>query len=105
GVCAGTRNSGPLTTMSGLICQPSAGHAIGGGASAGSPCGAPASAHVAVVSISRVESDPSLANCPGVGSANQGGVWRLSTFALIDRAQGRASSYVRSDIGAIWPGR
>jgi len=30
-----------------------------------------------------------------------GGIWRVSTRFLIDRAHGRVSSYVMSDIGAI----
>src|SRR5262249_4126511 len=34
-----------------------------------------------------------------------GGISRLETFARIERAQGRASSKVWSDIGAIDPGR
>jgi hypothetical protein len=34
-----------------------------------------------------------------------GGISRLATFTLIERAQGRASSYVNSDMGAIAPGR
>jgi len=38
-------------------------------------------------------------------SMNQGGISRLETFALMDRAHGRASWYVSSDIGAIIPGR
>jgi hypothetical protein len=34
-----------------------------------------------------------------------GGISRAVTFVLIERAQGRASSYVSSDIGATDPGR
>jgi hypothetical protein len=34
----------------------------------------------------------------------QGGIWREATRALIERAQGRASSYETRDIGAIDPG-
>jgi hypothetical protein len=90
---------------SGLICQPSAGHWTGGGASFGSPSGAPASAHFAIVSTSICESERSLANGPCAGSANHGGICRLSTLAFIDRAHGRVSRNVTSDIGAIWPGR
>ena len=52
-VCAGTRNSGPRTMRSGLICQPSTGHSIAGGASDGLPCGAPPSAHFTIASMSR----------------------------------------------------
>src|SRR5262249_57349550 len=48
--------------------------------------------------------------CVKVGMARvlrivHGGISRLTTFALIDRAQGRASSNVSKDIGAIDPGR
>src|SRR5678815_126892 len=105
GVCAGTRNSGPLTMTSGLICQPSAGQSIGGGASFGSPSSAPLSAHFTIVSMSFCGSDRSLANGPVAASANHGGICRLSTLVFIDRAHGRASWNVTSDIGAICPGR
>src|SRR5262245_3277559 len=42
---------------------------------------------------------------PTVLSIVHGGISRLETFARIERAQGRASSKVWSDIGAIDPGR
>src|SRR5882672_2756301 len=42
---------------------------------------------------------------PIVLSRNQGGISRLLTRSLIARAQGRASEYVRRDIGAISSGR
>jgi hypothetical protein len=42
---------------------------------------------------------------PTVRSICQGGIWRRTTFSLIDRAQGRASLYVSNGIGAIDPGR
>jgi hypothetical protein len=42
---------------------------------------------------------------PGSPSACHGGIWRDTTLLLIDRAQGRASSYVMSDIGATSPCR
>jgi hypothetical protein len=54
--------------------------------------------------MSRWLSDRSLANsrvAVGEPPAASGG----SDFRLIDRAHGRTSSYVSSDIGAIWPGR
>src|SRR5437867_6588295 len=102
---AGTRNSGPVTTTSGLICHPSAGHSTGGGASFGSPCGAPASAHFTIVSMSACLSERSLANTPCCGSANHGGIWRLSTLALMARAQGRVLSYETIENGPICPGR
>ena len=34
-----------------------------------------------------------------------GGISRETTRCLIERAHGRTSWYVSSDIGAIWPGR
>src|SRR5215469_13639981 len=71
--CAGTLVSGPLTTMSGWISQPSFGQFTAGGASLGLPSGAPPSAHLAMVSISPGFSDRSLAKCWNCGSANQGG--------------------------------
>src|SRR4030095_1940314 len=102
---AGTRNSGALTTTSGVSCQPSAAHSIGGGAAFGSPCGAPPSTHLVIVSMSVCLSDRSLAKDPCCGSANHGGISRARTLNLIARAHRRACSYVSSDIGAIWPGR
>src|SRR2546423_1336661 len=42
---------------------------------------------------------------PWVLSMCHGGMSRCATRCLIDRAQGRASSYVMSDIGATVPGR
>ncbi len=97
------------TIRSGLpMCQRSASsNWRGGGMSAGFPRGAPAAAHADNVSISRSVSDGSSLNCrmPTVRSTCQGGICRASTRCLIERAQGRASSYVSSDIGAIEPGR
>ena len=43
----------------------------------------------------------SFANLPIVGSAPHGGISRATTFCLIARAHGRASSKVTSDIGAM----
>src|SRR5471032_201142 len=42
---------------------------------------------------------------PTVRSTCHGGICRASTRCLIERAHGRASSYVSSDIGAMEPGR
>src|SRR5712691_5119151 len=42
---------------------------------------------------------------PMVLSRNQGGISRLLTRIFIDCAHGRASAYVKSDIGAISSGR
>jgi hypothetical protein len=36
---------------------------------------------------------------------NHGGISRRTTLCFIDLAQGRASSYVSNDIGAMLPGR
>ncbi|PYR24518.1 MAG: hypothetical protein DMF92_22525 [Acidobacteria bacterium] len=92
GGCAGTWNAGPLTITSGLICQPSAGHAMGAGASFGSPAGAPLSAHFTIVSMSACFSDRSFAKLPYCGSANQGGICRDATLTFMLLAHGRASS-------------
>src|SRR6266850_2795299 len=42
---------------------------------------------------------------PTFRSICHGGIWRSPTRALIERAHGRASVYVTSDIGAIESGR
>src|SRR5436190_11108880 len=42
---------------------------------------------------------------PTVLSMCHGGICRPATRAAIDLAHGRTSSYVTSDIGAIWSGR
>ena len=89
---AGTRNSGPRTIRSGLICQPSGAHSIAGGASFASPCGAPASTHFVMVSICACDSERSLAQVPCAGSANHGGICRDATLALMLRAHGRVDS-------------
>src|SRR5262247_1526254 len=75
--------------------------------SAGLPSGAPASTHLTIVSTSRSLSDRSLLKCctPTFLSMNHGGISRAATFSLIDRALGRTSAYVSSDIGAMLPGR
>ena len=64
------------------------------GMSAISPFGAPASTHFAIVSISCSDSEGSsrISLMPTVGSKFQGGISRLLTRVLIDRAHGRASS-------------
>src|SRR5215470_16289034 len=75
--------------------------------SAALPMGAPPSAHADSVATSASVSDGSPLNfvMPTWRSMYHGGISRLATFCLIARAQGRASSYVSSDIGAIAPGR
>ncbi len=92
-VSAGTSNAGPRTTMSGLITHPSSGHTTGGGASFESPSMAPPSTHLTMVSSSAAFSERSVAySTPYCGSACQGGISRAATFALIERAHGRASA-------------
>src|SRR5918993_2408649 len=76
-----------------------------GGMSAALPLAAPPSTHAAIVSISfcdrlmslRIGSDCDI-------SAPHGGISRDTTLVLIALAQGRASSYDSSDIGATSPG-
>src|SRR5215831_5405197 len=78
-----------------------------GGMSAGLPFGAPPSTHFTIVAICSSLSDGSSLNfwMPTLRSMNHGGISRCEIFVLMDRAHGRASSYVVSDIGAIDPGR
>ena len=80
---------------------------MGGGIRVRSPDGAPASTQRTTASISSSLSEMSSMNCwmPMVLFTNQGGISRAATRALIARAQGRASSYVSSDIGAMLSGR
>src|SRR6185369_9074802 len=96
--------SGISITMSGLIFQPAA-KVSGAGLSLASPSGAPLSAHAEITSISSGLKRRSLAKCPYFGSANQGGIFCVTTAALSALAQGRASEYVSSDMGATSPGR
>src|SRR5437016_3248410 len=60
-----------------------------------------------MVAISRSVSEGSSLNfvIPMLRSMCQGGIWRRTTFSLIERAHGRASLYVSNDMGAIDPGR
>ena len=73
-------------------------NATGSGMSAGSPCGAPASAHAAIFLISSSLSDGSFLNCwmPMCFSTYHGGMApglsRSPVRCLMDRAQGRTSS-------------
>ena len=111
----GMVNGGKRTTVSGGPRPASTsrrklsplGHSRGGGMRDRSPGGAPASTQRTTASISSSLSEMSLMNSwmPMVLSRNQGGISRLSTRALIERAQGRVSSYVSSDIGAMLSGR
>src|SRR5262245_23197015 len=89
---AGTLKSGSRTIRSGEVCQPSAAHAFGLGASVGFPCGAPASTHLEMVSICVCVKDRSFANGPVCGSANHGGIVFATTRLLMLRAHGRVAS-------------
>src|ERR1017187_5039727 len=91
-------------TTSGLIFQPSW-KVLGAALSLASPSGAPLSTHATRVWICASLSLRSLAKWPILGSANHGGIFWLTTAALMALAHGRASVQVRSDIGAISPGR
>jgi hypothetical protein len=94
-----------LKIRSGLpIDQPAANFGTDGN-SAGLPCGAPPSTHATIVSISDCFRLTSFENRPTVGSAPHGGISRLTTFCLMARTHGRASSYEMSAIGAIASGR
>src|SRR5216684_6288667 len=86
------------------IAHPSA-YVGGAGRSAGSPSGAPALTQRRIVSFSAGLSRRSLRNSPYDGSACHGGIVPFWTCVPIDFTQGRASLKVRSDIGAISPGR
>ena len=75
------------------------------GRSFGSPSGAPASDQRAITSFSDAVRPRSFSNVPIGLSACHGGIDPSVTRRLIARAQGRASAYVMSDIGADSPGR
>src|SRR5207247_10109027 len=83
----------------------------GGGISAALPCGAPVSAHRAIFAISASLSDGSFLYfwMPTFFSMYHGGITPrcgpIDVRCLIDRAHGRTSSYVTSDIGATPSGR
>src|SRR5678816_1969363 len=102
---AGSKTSfGISMIMSGWMFQPSW-KTRGAGPSLGLPSAVPPSAHATRVLISVSLNIRSLAKWPYAGSANQGGIFRAITAALMDFAHGRVSLYVRNDMGAISPGR
>src|SRR5689334_14699125 len=70
--------------------------ASGLGMSFGSPCGAPASTHATIVSICFCVSDMSFLNfcTPTLWSMCHGGICRVDTRFLIERAHGRDSANV-----------
>ena len=71
----------------------SAGHSMGGGMSARSPSGAPASTQRTTASISASLREMSLAKSrmPTVLSMCHGGMLRSATFSRMARAHGRTS--------------
>src|SRR5688572_219956 len=102
-----SNSTGISSTTSGSVplVQPVANFGDGG-MSAALPRAAPPSTHAAMVAISLSDRLMSLRiGNVCVMSAPQGGISRATTFALIALAQGRASSYESSDIGATSPGR
>ena len=100
------RSGGPLN-WSAKYHFDSSGQSMAAGMSAGLPRGAPPSTQRTTVSISAAVSDRSFLNAwiPTVRSTCHGGICRVDTRSRIDRAQGRASRQVTSDIGAMDPGR
>src|SRR5947207_12324367 len=94
-----TRSGGPSFGCT-LQMFDSSFHVFGGGMSFESPFGAPAAVQRRIVSISASLSDRSFLNrrMPTVLSMCHGGIWRAPMRAAIDFTQGRASSYVTSDI-------
>ena len=95
------RSGSPMRHSCGL------GNSTGGGASAGLPRGDPLSTQAAMAAISASVRDGSSLKSwiPMRRSTYHGGISRVSTLRLMERAHGRTSSYVTSDIGAIAPGR
>jgi hypothetical protein len=78
---------------------------IGGAGGRPSPSGAPPSTHATIVATCSSDRRRLFLNSPNCGSAGHGGMRRVCTIRLIDAAQGRASPYDSSDIGATSPGR
>src|SRR6185295_16921172 len=106
---AGIVYSEDFTTRSGLpnpsrtACHSlSVTSGLAGGRSFGSPCGDPPSTQRTMVSTCSSVSDKSFLNfwTPTLRSMCQGGICRVATRSLIERAHGRASWYVMSDMGA-----
>jgi hypothetical protein len=106
GVSAGTLNAcGIWTTASGLPIFHSDENVKGGGRSRSSPRGMSASSQAFKVCFSWAVSRRSLLHVPKRGSACQGGMRPSSITSRMVSAQATASSYFRSAIGPICPGR
>src|SRR5579862_6749556 len=102
---AGMWNVFMSSTRSGLgMFQPSV-KVRGVGASLESPSLAPPSTQATRVAISCWLSERSSAKWPYFGSANQGGIFLVTTSSLMALAQGRASVYDIKAKGAISPAR
>src|SRR2546422_8744576 len=88
----GTSNPELVTTRSGSSPNTqvfAGGNMRGAGASAGLPFGAPLSTHLVMVAIWASLSDGSGSYSPTVRSICHGGIYRVTTFSLIERAHGR----------------
>ena len=86
---AGTlKAKGILYSISGLPIVHSSPQLSAGGASFGSPSGAPASTQATRMFKSAEERRRSFKKEPTAGSANQGGIFRDNTTALIALAHG-----------------
>ena len=113
GPIAGTVTSGPRSTRSGspIVHLSVLSKSSGLGRCAGSPCGAPPSAHRAILAISSSLGEMSFLNfwMPRSLSTNHGGITPARgprpVRVLMARAQGRTCSKVMSGIGATPPGR
>src|SRR5271157_252403 len=92
-----TRSGSPRPQLSGNLGE--------GARSAGSPSGAPASAHSSRVMISFSESRRSSRKTPWLGSGFHGGIRRLDVTSLMKSALLAASLYERSEKGPTSPGR
>ena len=97
-----TRSGGPKPSRTAFHSL-SVTSGFGGGRSFGSPCTAPSSTQRTIVSTCSSLSDMSFLNfwTPTLRSMCHGGICRVATRSLIERAHGRTSWYVMSGIGAI----
>src|SRR5688500_9161221 len=93
------------TTSGWPMVQRSAANLGEAGRSLSLPFGAPASTHAGIGSICLSLRRGGFLKTPCAGSAPHGGTVRVATRLRIDRAHGRASSYLISDIGANIAGR
>src|SRR4029079_8422167 len=90
---------------SGLPIAHPSGYTGWAGRAAALPSGAPAFTQFTMMFLSVSLSRRSFRNSPCAGSACQGGIVPRVMFVAIERVHGRVSEYVRSDMGAMAPGR